>query len=189
MELLNQFMNKIEIAKQIAYKAHDGVLRKFTNRPYVEHCERVANSVAKHPGTTEAQVCIAWIHDVLEDNPDMFSYTDICNLLGKEIADGAKLLVNPSKEHKNLKRAQRKAMDREHIQQLPVEIKLIKAYDRLDNVKDIPPGEQFGTVYANESLLLLECLEGVDPIVLMELKKAILTLKDLCNHGTNISVS
>lgn len=51
----------VDIAKEIATKAHDGQ-KRWGGEPYITHPEAVANAV------TGAQLMtIAWLHDVLED--------------------------------------------------------------------------------------------------------------------------
>lgn len=51
-------------AKELAYRAHAGQVDK-AGRPYIEHVARVAAAVADDP---EAEA-VAWLHDVLEDQP------------------------------------------------------------------------------------------------------------------------
>lgn len=54
----------VERAKALAYRAHEGQVDK-AGRPYIEHVARVAAAVSDDP------VCeaVAWLHDVVEDNP------------------------------------------------------------------------------------------------------------------------
>jgi (p)ppGpp synthase/HD superfamily hydrolase len=51
-----------ELAKAWATVAHDGVSRKGAGEPYMNHCERVADSVWGWRRKT-----IAYLHDVIED--------------------------------------------------------------------------------------------------------------------------
>ena len=60
-------MNVIIKAAQFARKAHGGQKRKFSNEPYIHHPARVAARAMLLPETTEALVCAAWLHDVVED--------------------------------------------------------------------------------------------------------------------------
>lgn len=48
----------------IAAKAHDGQYRRDRITPYIEHCYAVAERVS-HLG--ESYICVALLHDVLED--------------------------------------------------------------------------------------------------------------------------
>lgn len=61
-------MGFVERAKRLAYWAHAGQTDK-AGRPYIEHVARVATAVSDDP---EAEA-VAWLHDVLEDCPDMES--------------------------------------------------------------------------------------------------------------------
>ena len=56
-------LKEVEIAEQIARKAHAGQVDRVSGRPYIEHVERV---VAMVDGD-EAKAA-AWLHDVLEDS-------------------------------------------------------------------------------------------------------------------------
>lgn len=57
----------VERAKALAYRAHAGQVDK-AGRPYIEHVARVAARVADDP---EAEA-VAWLHDVLEDAPELW---------------------------------------------------------------------------------------------------------------------
>lgn len=56
----------VQRAKELAYRAHEGQVDK-AGRPYIEHVARVAAAVSDDP---EAEA-VAWLHDVLEDCPDV----------------------------------------------------------------------------------------------------------------------
>jgi (p)ppGpp synthase/HD superfamily hydrolase len=56
-------MNELEIAEQIARKAHAGQKDTVTGAPYITHVERVV-AMVEH---TDAKI-IAWLHDVIEDS-------------------------------------------------------------------------------------------------------------------------
>ncbi|MGX9960671.1 phosphohydrolase [Xanthomonas euvesicatoria] len=58
--------NLVQQAKSLAYRAHARQADK-AGRPYIEHVARVAEAVAGDP-TAEA---VAWLHDALEDAPDI----------------------------------------------------------------------------------------------------------------------
>lgn len=54
----------VELAKEIAYRSHEGQVRRGTLVPYVEHPQAMAERL---PGDPELQI-VAWLHDVLEDS-------------------------------------------------------------------------------------------------------------------------
>jgi (p)ppGpp synthase/HD superfamily hydrolase len=61
---MSQTNDLVERAKALAYRAHAGQVDK-AGRPYIEHVARVAAAVS------DDRVCeaVAWLHDVVEDNP------------------------------------------------------------------------------------------------------------------------
>lgn len=56
--------SQIELAREIATKAHEGQFRRDGVTPYITHPEAVASRVSV---TAEP---VAWLHDVLEDCPE-----------------------------------------------------------------------------------------------------------------------
>jgi (p)ppGpp synthase/HD superfamily hydrolase len=63
-EVQQQINSQVDKARLIAISAHFGQFRRDGKTPYIEHCYAVANRVA-HLG--EKYVCVALLHDVLED--------------------------------------------------------------------------------------------------------------------------
>lgn len=66
----------VDVAEAIAMRAHEGAVTK-TGEPYIHHSRRVVANVVKIPDWSrfsvadrEALECAAWLHDVVEDNPD-----------------------------------------------------------------------------------------------------------------------
>ena len=176
--------NYILIAARVAAGYHQQQVRKYTGAPYIVHPARVAARLTRHPLGTEEGVCAAWLHDVLEDCetrprdirlsfPDEpILSEDINYFLGKKtderhfgerVADLILELTNPSKQHPELPRAERKKMDRDHLLTASVQAKLIKLIDRTDNLLEIgnAPAD-FVQVYGEESKLLFEVLSGTD---------------------------
>lgn len=154
-------MNVIIAAAHLARRAHEGQKRKYTGRPYVEHPARVAARVALHPSATEVMVATAFLHDVLEDT--QATQGDILVGTCQDVLDDVIWLTNPSKAHKNLLRAEKKAMDREHLAGAPRRIKIIKLIDRIDNLLEMTGAPwEFKAMYAQESLLLSEAIGDAD---------------------------
>ncbi len=60
-------MNLIELAKEIAYKAHAGQFRRDGITPYINHPQDVAKRLVKE---SDEVVAAAWLHDVLEDTQE-----------------------------------------------------------------------------------------------------------------------
>src|SRR3990167_912812 len=127
-------MNVIIKAAQLATEAHAGQFRKYTNRPYIEHPMRVACMACQIENVTEEMVAVAWMHDVIEDCDPSFArrmMTEFC----PEIVGGVAALTNPSKNRRDLNRAQRKELDRNHLKNCAPGVRLLKLLDRIDNIR------------------------------------------------------
>ncbi len=166
---------KIEKAYKFAKKAHEGQLRKYTGRPYFEHPIRVASRVMMHPLATEAMICAAYGHDLIEDTN--VSINELVSEFGREVADLVYGLTNPSKGS-SLPRAERKKWDREHISQQSQQVKIIKLIDRIDNLNEMSLAESgFIWKYCKESRLLAEVLKDADLELYNELIQTIENLE------------
>jgi len=150
----------VDSAIELACESHKGQRRKYTGKPYIEHPQRVAARVAAYPGTTLIMVAAAWLHDVWEDTPTTLE--DIEAACGSEVATLVKELTNPSKGS-SLPRTERKRMDREHLAGVSREAKIIKMFDRMDNLGDLASAPRvFRAVYAMESRMLMEAIGDAD---------------------------
>lgn len=159
----------IELAKQLAYRAHEGQFRKYNGKPYIVHPAEVAAKVDKFcrcrnlsEDQTGRMVSAAWLHDVLEDCPHI-TEAEIIEATDEATLQLVKELTNPSKGAK-APRHVRKQMDRDHIANASQEAKIIKLYDRILNLCDMYEcgDKEFILLYTDESLLLLKSLEGTD---------------------------
>lgn len=155
-------------AKMLAYEGHDGQKRKYSGEDYIIHPFQVAMHVEVHSmrlgWDTEKTIflsCAAWLHDVLEDCPQI-TEERMAEVAGWDVVNLVKELTNPSKGVK-APRAVRKKMDRDHLAKVSQEAKIIKLIDRICNLKDIEQGDKdFIPLYVSESRSLLEVLEGTD---------------------------
>jgi (p)ppGpp synthase/HD superfamily hydrolase len=141
-------------ALELAMRAHLGQKRKYTNEPYIVHPMRVSLCMG---GWGESVMAAAVLHDVLEDCPKVreFHIVDAC---GEDVLEAVKDLTNPSKGL-DLPRAERKALDREHYRGKSVAVCTIKAWDRIDNLRDMGDApDDFRRLYAAESSQLLDVL-------------------------------
>jgi guanosine-3',5'-bis(diphosphate) 3'-pyrophosphohydrolase len=160
-------------AARIAKAAHAGQLRKYRPRPYIEHPARVAASAMLIDGITAEEVAAAWLHDVIED----------CGYIPERLAaegvpqatiDLVLELTNPSKQHPNLPRAERKRLDREHLAHVSPAARRLKALDRIDNLRELQHAPRdFCSLYADESLQLAAALADVPPALIEDLYSAI----------------
>lgn len=149
-------------AKEFAMRHHAAVkqLRKYTGEPYIVHPAAVVEIVRSVPHT-EAMLCAAWLHDVVEDTPvtlDMVSAE-----FGPEVSALVEMLTDISRLEDG-GRATRKAIDREHTARATPEAKTIKLADLIDNTNSIVAHDaKFAKIYLAEKALLLEVLTAGDP--------------------------
>jgi len=124
----------------------------------------------------ESLIAAAWLHDVLEDTE--FDRVEMFQRVGARVFLLVTELTNPSKiwfpNSHTLKRADRKLLDRLHLQHVSTDAKFIKLCDRLDNVLDLQRTEdEFKKLYRQETELLIEALTGIDPEYEARLREAL----------------
>lgn len=155
-------------ARNLAYEAHDGQKRKYSGEDYIIHPFQVAMYVEvaamrlKWDAEKTIRVsCAAWLHDVLEDCPQI-TEERMASEVGWDVVNLVKELTNPSKGVK-APRAVRKQMDRDHLASVSRSAKIIKLIDRICNLQDMEQGDKdFIPLYVAESRALLEVLKGTD---------------------------
>ncbi len=154
-------------AARFAKQCHAGQVRKYSGRPYITHPIRVAGRVATHPLATEPLVAAAFLHDVVEDCDVPLSAIE--TRFGPTVVSYVDQLTNPTWED-GIPRSERKRRDRDRIATISNECKMVKLIDRIDNLHEIDLTSDFARLYANESLLLLEVLLGIDGELESELR-------------------
>ena len=169
--------NPIIHAAKLAEQLHAGQTRKYTGRPYIEHPARVAGRIARR-GLSEPFVCAAWLHDVLEDCDVDFSRLLNMYDMPLDVCFIVHMLTNPSKQHPELNRAERKKMDAKHLSNTPREVRMIKLADRTDNLRELDPAQPFALQYLGESNALLMAFAGTDDILEKELYDEMGTLAE-----------
>lgn len=148
---------RIDDARAFATWAHAGQVRKYTGEPYVRHVEAVAAAVSALPGTTEYDVIVALLHDVVEDTS--VTYTDVLNRFGPEVVQGVWWLTDTDNKLGN--RATRKMIDRSRLSAAPLAIQNIKLCDLIDNTSTIMQHDpEFGERYMGEKYQLLMVMAG-----------------------------
>ncbi len=148
-------------ARRFATEAHQRIdqRRKYTNQPYQEHLKAVAELVASVTDDAE-MIAAAWLHDTVEDTPATFG--DLEREFGRGVRELVAHLTDVSRPTDG-NRAIRKAIDRNHIAQAPVQAKTVKLADLIDNCRDICRHDaKFGRVYLAEADALLAVLAEGD---------------------------
>jgi (p)ppGpp synthase/HD superfamily hydrolase len=181
---------KIQRAKDLATKAHDGQFRKYSGEPYIVHPIQVHDLMCESLNTSRSYIkdgkildptlreirqipdwlycameCAAYLHDVLEDCPQI-TEQDIIDATDEQTLTLVKELTNPSKGS-TAPRAVRKKMDRDHLEDVSWGAKFIKLCDRTINLRDFElcSDTNFLHLYATESKDLLQVLKGTDIVM------------------------
>lgn len=145
-------------AKEFATRYHASIdqRRKYTDEPYINHPAAVVELVRSVPHT-EAMICAAWLHDVVEDTPATLD--EVEREFGSEVAALVEMLTDVSKPGDGNREA-RKAIDREHTAKASPSAKTIKLADLIHNSRSIAERDpDFSKVYLKEKALLLEVLQ------------------------------
>ena len=109
-------------------------------------------------GLPEHVVAALYLHDVLEDCEDYY-VAELHRIMPPQVVSLVAEVTNPSKAHPELRRHQRKAMDREHLKHVTYHAKVIKFIDRIDNIRDMVDADKgFLEKYAEETMLLKDAL-------------------------------
>ena len=166
----------IAAAEVIARRAHQGQTRDDSNDPYIVHPARVAARLARRFPGDAALVAAGWCHDVVEDCPQI-APSELRAVIGDDAFAIVSEVTNPSKQHPELPRAERKAMDRAHIAMISRRACCLKLADRADNLRDgcACPDKDWLATYVRESRLLAEALRGTDPDLERDLQDALST--------------
>lgn len=153
-----------EKASRFAISAHARInqLRKYSGQPYDVHLRAVAGLVSS-VSRDENLIAAAWLHDTVEDTPATFE--DIEREFGPDVTELVKELTDVSKPGDG-NRANRKAIDRQHLAGASPRAKTVKLADLIDNCEDICRNDpRFGRVFLEEMQFLLNVLsEGEETL-------------------------
>lgn len=153
-----------QCAKEYAERCHAAInqRRKYTDEPYIVHPAEVVELVRSVPHT-EAMLCAAWLHDVVEDTHA--TLLGLHHMFGAEIAALVEMLTDVSVPSDG-NRATRKAIDREHTARASAAAKTIKLADLISNSRSIATHDpDFAKVYFAEKRLLLDFLREGDSVL------------------------
>ena len=169
-DVYNSLLPMVEAALIFAYAAHGGQVRKYTGEPYICHPIAVAATL-QELGYDANCVAAALLHDVVEDTPA--TSEDLRETFGDCIANLVAEVTDISKPEDG-NRAARKKLDRQHIAKASPYGKDIKLADLIDNTKSISQNDKaFAKIYLAEKLLLLEVMDGANPVLLTKAKEAV----------------
>ncbi|MGE8141772.1 hypothetical protein ACQKOE_07340 [Novosphingobium sp. NPDC080210] len=145
-------------AERLARAHHEGVKRKYTGEPYIEHPIRVAEKLLSFGIVTERFLAGALLHDCLEDE-NLFGtmlHPSEIEKISRTVLTDVKFLTSPGGKN----RAERKARYRDQMAQAHLGVKAIKCADIIDNVTGIVALDpQFASLYIEEQRLMLNALK------------------------------
>lgn len=121
----------INKAIKFATKAHEGQLRKGTQRPYIVHPIEVGDIVSSMTQDAEI-ISAAVLHDTIEDCEGVTR-----TLLAQEFSERVANMVAQESEDKSKTWMERKRATIEHIRTASEEVQMICLADKLSNMRDI----------------------------------------------------
>jgi (p)ppGpp synthase/HD superfamily hydrolase len=139
----NKMTDYLDQILEIAARAHDGQLRKYTGEHYILHPIAVAELVADKGGSLEMQAA-ALLHDVLEDT--LVTHAELRTKLHQLDSDRAEAVlalvveltdVYTKESFPELNRKQRKELEAQRLAKCSSEARAIKRADMQDNTSSI----------------------------------------------------
>jgi (p)ppGpp synthase/HD superfamily hydrolase len=155
---------KVKMARALATGAHGAIkqVRKYTGDPYIVHPQAVAGLIEAVPTHSWEMLCVAWLHDVLEDTG--VDRGTIIDMFGVDVGLGVWYLTNVEKEAGN--RARRHAINIERLAFAPDWVKTVKVADLMDNTATIVQHDpNFAPLYLKEKESVMEVLVGADRVL------------------------
>lgn len=146
-------------AMKFASFAHATQVRKYTREPYFKHLAEVAALVHSVGGSPE-QVAIAWLHDTLEDQPELVTPATLLFEFGPDVATGVRWLTDVEEGN----RATRKALAIERLSLAPGSVQTVKYADLISNTSSIRAHDsKFAPLYLSEKRELLAHMTRGEP--------------------------
>lgn len=122
-------------ALQLAWKLHDGQLRKGTTIPYVSHLIAVSSLALEH-GANEDEAIAALLHDAVEDAGGRPTLELIRERFGPAVADIVEGCTDSYEESKPDWRPRKEAY-LAHLAHASSSVRLVSASDKLHNARSI----------------------------------------------------
>lgn len=176
---MRKLLQAIELAVKTNQQVNNGrvcghchtALRKTADVPFIIHPVRVMRKIEHYvteweggkrfTNILEDLLCIGALHDVCEDTD--YPIAAIKDDFGDFVAEGVQWLTKAEYEPSH-RRAARKEMERLRLSGAPDHVKVIKMWDRIDNLYDMIDYDwKFVMIYTNESRLLETVLRSADP--------------------------
>jgi (p)ppGpp synthase/HD superfamily hydrolase len=168
-------MSLVDDALAFAARAHDGVLRKYGDEPYIVHPQRVAATLAALNFDDEV-IAAALLHDVVEDCG--VAADELAQRFGDRVARLVLEVTDLSRPEDGNRRI-RKAKDRDHLAAASADGQSIKFADLIDNVRDIVEHDRsFAKVFVRETQDLYSVLTKGHPDLRQRLSEVLAMAND-----------
>ena len=126
----------IDLAIEVAVRAHQNQLRKGTDIPYITHPMAVGIILAK-AGCPDEIIVAGILHDTVEDTA--VTLDNIREEFGKNIAS---IVEGCSEPDKSLPWEERKAHTLDFLKTAPLAVRLVACADKLHNIRSIAAGHE-----------------------------------------------
>jgi (p)ppGpp synthase/HD superfamily hydrolase len=121
----------VELAIEVAARAHAGQVRKATDIPYISHPYTVGMMLAR-AGMPEEVVAAGILHDTVEDTPLSLEY------LHEKFGDKIAAIVDGCSEpDKSMSWEERKEHTLHYLRTAPWEVRVVSCVDKLHNLRTI----------------------------------------------------
>jgi GTP diphosphokinase / guanosine-3',5'-bis(diphosphate) 3'-diphosphatase len=174
-------------ARAFADLAHAGQRRRYSGEPYIRHLDAVVGILRAFGIASPAILAAAYLHDSVEDTKT--SIADILESFGEEVAE----LVYWLTDAEQGKRSLRKTMSAWRLGRAPLDAKLIKLADFIDNTGDICCKDwHFAPVYLREKNEILDRMvltegERLTMLPIFQEAKRITSLADFDQPASTVS--
>ena len=114
-------------ASELAKKAHEGQFRRGSGDEYIVHPDRIVKKLISHGLTDDKLISSAWLHDTFEDGTP-----EIRQEIESEIPEEVVSII----DYLSKREGETKMDYLRRCFSGPIEVKLIKVADRIDNLSD-----------------------------------------------------
>ena len=118
----------IDLAIEVAVKAHQNQVRKGTDIPYITHPLAVGIILAK-AGCSDEVIIAGILHDTVEDTP--VTLDDIRDTFGEKVS---MIVKGASEPDKSLKWEERKSHTQDFLKRASQEVRFVALADKLNNI-------------------------------------------------------
>ena len=170
----------VDRAIAFATKAHEGQLRKGTQRPYIVHPIEVGDIVSTMTRDEEI-ISAAILHDTIEDCEGITK-----EILAQEFSERVANMVAQESEDKSKSWIERKTATIKHLGDAPIEVKMIGLADNLSNMRDINRdypvcGEELWLRFRMQSKSMIGWYYKGIQFVLHDTFKGVAAYEEYCN--------